>query len=244
VFLNLTSGFMEKGGGGGNIPLAEKKAYYDVAVRGGDIVGFDVYPIYGYNLDDKLYWVRDGVEQLRQFAGPNKPVFACIETSKGSRWVTYDRQKDVLPEHTRAEVWMAIIRGATGIIYFTHAWRPAFTEFAPTEEMQAELRRLNGQITRLAPAILADPARMPVSIGLSGGLECDIMGREFDGSIYVFANNLDMQRRAGTATIRVEGLRAGTRIQVLDETREIVAGNDYFEDYFGPLAVHLYRIMR
>jgi hypothetical protein len=245
ILLNLTSSFMESGGdGGGERTPADRKAYYDVVVEGGDIVSFDVYPIYGWNLDDKLIWVADGVKQLREYAGPKKPVFACIETCKGSRWVSYELQQDVKPEDTRAEVWMAIIRGATGIIYFTHAWQPTFTEFRPDEEMQKELKRLNAQITRLTPAILADPAKEHVSITLSGGLAGDVTARDHDGSLYLFANNLDMQRNSGTATITIEGLKKGTKVEVIDEGREIVAEEGKFTDEFGPIAVHLYRIRK
>jgi hypothetical protein len=244
ILLNLTSSFMVNGGGSGNRPAAERNAYYEVVVNGGDIVSFDVYPIYGWNLEDKLYWVADGVKELRAYAGPAKPVFTCIETSKGSRWITYERQKDVKPEHTRAEVWMAIIRGATGIIYFTHAWHPSFTEFAPTPEMQAELKRLNEQITRLAPAILADPAKEQVSISLAGDLKGEVLAKQYDGFLYLFANNLDMNRKSGLATIQVDGLKKGTKIEVIDEAREIIADEGSFADEFGPLAVHLYRIAR
>jgi len=192
----------------------------------------------------KLIWVADGVKQLREYAGPKKPVFACIETCKGSRWVSYEQQQDVKPEDTRAEVWMAIIRGATGIIYFTHAWQPTFTEFRPDERMQKELKRLNAQITRLTPAILADPAKEHVSITLSGGLAGDVTARDHDGSLYLFANNLDVQRNSGTATITIEGLKKGTKVAVIDEGREIVAEEGKFTDEFGPIAVHLYRIRK
>ena len=247
IFLNLTSAFMEERDGPTDAakgPSADRGAYYETVAGGGDILSFDVYPIYGHNRPDRLVWVADGVSQLRRYAGPAKPVFACIETAKGSRWITYERQLDVKPEHTRAEVWMAVIRGATGIVYFTHAWRPTFTEFAPSEEMRTELKRLNDQITRLAPAILADPAKARVSVSLAGGLAGEVMAKEYEGSLYLFADNLDMKGRGGVATFAVEGLKKGTRVEVLDEGRQIVAGEGTFADEFGPLAVHLYRIPR
>lgn len=238
VFLNLTSAFMAEKGG--NAP--DRKAYYQMVTAGADILCFDVYPIYGYNRPDKLTWVADGVRDLRAYAGPNQPVFAFIETAKGSRWVSYERQLDVRPEHTRAEVWMAIIRGATGVVYFTHAWRPAFTEFAPAEPMRAELKRLNAQITRLAPVILSAPAEERVTVSFAGGLTGEVTARRHAGALYLFANNLDMNGRAGAATFTVEGLRQGARVEVLDESRHLTARDGGFADDFAPLAVHLYRI--
>lgn len=242
VFLNYTGHFMESAPWSKKRSPEERKAYYGAASEGGDILGFDVYPIYGWNREDGLIWVAEGVSDLLKYAGPRKPIFVWIETSKGSRWVTYERQKDVLPEHTRAEVWMAIIRGATGIGYFTHAWRPRFTEFAPTEAMQQELKRLNEQIARLAPAILAEPARQRVEISITDGIRGEILAREHEGHLYLFANNLDMGGRRGRATIRVDGLRKGTKVEVLDEAREISAENGQFTDDFDRLAVHLYRL--
>jgi hypothetical protein len=136
---------------------------------------------------------------------------------------------------------MAIIRGATGIMYFTHAWRPAFNEFEPTEEMRAELKRLNEQITRLTPAITGDEFKGKVAIAFDGDLHGEVMAKQHEGSIYLFANNLDLKWRPGKAQISVEGLKKGTKIEVIDEGREIVAEEGRFGDDFEPLAVHLYR---
>lgn len=242
VFQNLTSAFMESGPDAGKRKREERKAYYGVLAGGADLFGFDIYPIYGWNKDDQLIWVADGVRDLRDVAGPQKPVIAFIETSKGSKWIGYERQKDVKPEHTRAEVWMAIIRGATGIAYFTHAWQPEFTEFRPDEEMQKELKRTNEQIARLAPALLADPAKAKASIAIAGGLVGEVMAKEHEKHLYLFANNLDMARKGGVATIFVEGLKKGAKIEVIDENRQIAAEDGKFTDEFGALAVHLYRV--
>src|SRR6266850_2499639 len=239
VFFNLTSGYMEMGGK----KLAEdRREYYQTVVSGADILSFDYYPIYGWNRPDRLMWVAEGVTQLRQFGGEKRAVMECIETSKGSQWVDYAKQIEVKPMHTRSEVWMAIIRGATGIMYFTHAWRPAFNEFEPTEEMRLELKRLNDQITRLTPAIVANEFKGKVGIAFENDLHGEVMAKEHEGSIYLFANNLDLKWRAGRAEISMEGLKTGTRIEVIDESRQIVAEEGRFGDDFGPLGVHIYRI--
>jgi len=242
IFQNLTSGFMESGPDAKKRTKEERKAYYGVLAAGADLFGFDIYPIYGWNHDQDLIWVADGVRDLRELAGPAKPVIAFIETSKGSKWIGADRQKDVKPVDTRAEVWMAIIRGATGIAYFTHAWVPEFTEFRPDEEMQKELKRTNEQIARFAPVLLSGPSRTKVSISFEGGLPGEVMARDFEGRTHLFANNLDMARKSGTATISAEGLKKGTAIEVIDENRRLVAEDGKFTDEFGPLAVHFYRI--
>jgi hypothetical protein len=108
--------------------------------------------------------------------------------------------------------------------------------------MRAELKRLNGQITRLAPAILADPAPAKIEMTMADGLACHHKATQLDGAVYIFAQNMDIDRRAGTATFRVEGLQAGAAIEVVDEGRTLAAQDGQFTDAFGPLAEHIYRI--
>ncbi|GMV80265.1 MAG: hypothetical protein AMXMBFR7_14490 [Planctomycetota bacterium] len=249
VFLNFTADFMQEFFG----KKPDVQAYYAAAAKSADILCFDIYPIYQQNRDDRLIWVAEGVSDLRTLAGPAKPVWAWIETSKGSKWITYERQKDVTPEITRAEVWMAVIRGATGIGFFTHAWRPSFSEFAPGEAMQAELKRTNEQLARLGPVLLAAQTARKAAVAFDSKQPGEVLLREHDGWVYLFANNLDMQDlgarkddvkatyRGGSATLSVDGLTAGTEIEVVDENRSIQAQAGSFRDDFKPLEVHIYR---
>jgi hypothetical protein len=257
VFMTLTAAFMKSDT---TWDRARKAKMYPALVQACDVVGFDIYPIYGFGTPGRLHDVADGTSELKALAGPHRPIYAWIEANKGSRWMTASRQPDVEPEHTRAEVWMAIIRGATAIGYFTHKWVDAdgtenYSSFAPTEEMQAEMRRLNEQLTRLAPAILADPAKAAVRMSMSDDFACHLKATELDGSLYLFAQNIDLGEgaerlkqfdpispRPGTATIAVGGLKPGTRIEVVDESRTLTSAAGRFTDEFGPLAQHIYRI--
>ncbi|HEX8038194.1 MAG TPA: hypothetical protein VF490_03555, partial [Chryseosolibacter sp.] len=160
LFMTLTGHFTKEQS---TYPEELRRKIYPAYIQGTDVMGFDIYPIYGSGYAAHLDWVGKGVAQLRALAG-DRPVYAWIETSKGSKWMSYDKQPDVLPVHTRNEVWQAIIEGATAIGYFTHAWFPEFREFAPTPEMQKELARLNAQLTRLSPAILAAPSRRRIEM--------------------------------------------------------------------------------
>ena len=253
--MTFTAAFMPQGGG--KYDPATKARLYPAYAKQCDVVGFDTYPIFGIGTPGRLADVAEGVSQLRAIAGPGKPVYAWIETNKGSQWMTLARQPDVLPEHTRFEVWSAIIRGARGIAYFTHRWQPDYQQFAPTGAMQQELKRLNAQVTRLAPAILAEPAKVKIEMTLAGDLKCHLMATEHEGATYVFAQNLDLGNNAeklrqfdpisprpGQAVFTVPGLGAGTRIEVLDEGRTIAAETNRFTDAFGPLGEHVYRIPR
>ncbi len=238
---------------------AMKQKIYPAYAKYGDGIGYDTYPIFGYNRPDHLYRVAMGVTELIALAGPGKAIGCAIETNKGSRWVSQEKQLDVLPKHTRAEVWMAMIRGATEILYFTHSWVPEpYTQFAPTAEMVTELRRLNGQITRLTAPLLARPAKAKIEMRLvvatSGKkLDCHFKATRYKGYTYIFAQNMDMNPgkddrgraainpRTGRALLTVEGLKIGTQVEVLDEDRTIRAVSGGFTDEFEGLAEHVYR---
>jgi hypothetical protein len=223
---------------------ATKDRLYPEFMNSCDVAGYDIYPIFGWNKPEWLYRVADGVSELRALAGPKRPVYAWIETNKGSRWVSADKQLDVTPRDTRAEVWMALIRGATAIGYFTHRWVPDYKQFAPEGEMVAALKRLNDQLTRLATALLADPASTRVEMALTDNLPCHFKATSHDGALWIFAQNTDMQKRTGTATFRVEGLQAGAKVEVVDEGRSLTTGDGAFADQFEGLAEHVYRLAR
>ena len=151
---------------------------------------------------------------------------------------------------------MAIIDGATAVGY------RGFEGFADVKldaAMEAELKRLNEQITRLAPALLAAPAKAKIEMSIAGGLPCHVKATEPDGATYVFAQGLDAAGGQGPdtararvapaakapiakATIKVVGLKAGTTIEVVDEDRSITAEDGQFTDDFSPLAEHVYKI--
>jgi hypothetical protein len=253
LFMTLTGNFTKQES---TFPEEVRNKIYPEYIKNPDVVGFDIYPIYGSGYPAHLNWVGSGVAQLRDFAG-NKPVYTWIETSKGSKWMSYEKQPDVLPIHTRNEVWQAIINGATAIGYFTHAWRPDFKEFAPTEEMQKELARLNEQITKLAPAILANPAKEKIQMTLGDNLLCKFKATKYDGALYIFAENNDLgpeadkakqfdpiHPRTAKAIFVIPGLKAGAQIEVVDENRTITASKGQFEDEFAPLAEHIYKIKK
>jgi len=217
---------------------------YPQYIRATDVVGYDIYPIYGWNKPQWIHLVHEATGRLTELAGP-KPVYAWIETSKGGQWTgPLEKQKEVTPKHIRAEVWMAVCRGATAIGYFTHVWKPSYRQFGVPEENRKALREINNQITRLAPAILGDTPTRKLTIRPEAQVKIDAMAKTHEGQLYVFAVNYD-ERLAGTkATIAVDGLPAGTKVEVIDENRTVIASEGAFTDTFEPLAVHVYRISR
>jgi len=221
----------------------QKRDDYAAYARGGDILTYNVYPIWLHNRPDRIDWVAEAAEDLRTIVGPQKPFFAMIETGKGSKAVPADQQRDVSIDEIRAEVWMALTHGATGIVYFTHQFVPAFSEFAPDAAKQAGIRAINAQITRLAPVLLSGPTERPVVVAFVGGLEASWAAREYGGRLYIFVLNADMGRRGGRVSIAAEGLRPGQSVEVIDEHRTITVERDgSFSDDFGPLGLHIYAV--
>jgi len=240
VFMTLTGYFHPHFG---KWTDAQRHAMYPEYIKATDVVGYDIYPIYGWNKPEWIHLVHEATDMLVKQAG-ERPVYAWIETSRGGQYTgPLERQHDVTPVHIRAEVWMAICRGATAIGYFTHVWKPSYKQFGVPPENRRALREINDQITRLAPAILAARCKGNVSIRAESDVKIDAMARQFDGSVYVFAVNYDQRQAKAAATITVEGLPVGSQIEVIDEARTIRSEAGKFTDTFDPLAVHVYRVV-
>jgi hypothetical protein len=217
-------------------------ARYPKYVKAADVIGYDIYPIYGWNKPQWIHLVHDGTKRLAELAG-DKPIYAWIETSRGGQWTgPLKGQKEVTPTHIRAEVWMAICRGATAIGYFTHVWKPSYNQFGVPAKNRKALAKINAQITRLAPEILAAPPKQPVTLDAADGVKVDVMARATPGGITVFAVNYDERLKQTKVTVKIDKLPAGTEVLVVDENRTITSQAGAFTDSFAPLAVHIYRI--
>ncbi len=217
-------------------------ARYPQYVKAADVVGYDIYPIYGWNKPQWIHLVHDGTKRLAELAG-DKPVYTWIETSRGGQWTgPLKNQKEVTPTHIRAEVWMAICRGATAIGYFTHVWKPSYNQFGVPAKNRKALAEINAQITRLAPEILSAAPKQPVTLQASGDVKVDVMARATPSGMTVFAVNYDERLKQAKAVIKVDGLPAGTKVTVVDENRTVTSQAGSFTDNFAPLTVHIYRV--
>lgn len=238
IFMTLTASFMPVFS---KWPEEKREPMYRAYIEGTDAVGFDIYPLYGWGRADWIDRVSDGAAQLRELAG-NRLTYQWIETSKGGQWVGEKNQIDVTPRHIRAEVWMAVCQGATAIGYFTHIWKPAYSQFGVPPENVAAMKQLNDQITRLSPVLLTADSKREVRITLAGDLKAAVLAKEHNGALYLFCVNCDPHDKGGLATLSLAGLKAGTEIEVVDEGRKLTAAEGSFTDDFSPLAVHIYKI--
>jgi hypothetical protein len=216
----------------------QAKALYPQFVGSADVYGIDIYPIYGWNQPAKISQVARSTEELRKLVGPHKPVYQWIETFEGNFG---EKSKPVSGREIRNEVYQALASGCTAIGYFTHRVKPTFSEFGVPPENQAAIRVINAEITALAPALLGADASSQPTLEIAGGLSA-LCHAESDGKIVtLIALNMDGKDQGGAGTLKLPGLKDGTKITVYGENRSLTSGVGQWQDQFDPLAVHIYQ---
>jgi hypothetical protein len=212
---------------------------YPEYVKGGDIVSFDIYPVTSsYDaVKGNLWYVPYGVGRLVSWAGPSRAAWNCIECTR------IQSENRPTPAQVRSEVWMSLIHGSKGIIYFVHEWVPKFDERAllNNPEMLAAVTALNAQIRELAPVLNSPTLESAATVRSSNpAVPVDVMMKIYGGCGYLFASAM----REGTtrASFSVIGASGGATVEVIGENRTIAVAGGTFEDDFDSYGVHLYRI--
>ena len=219
---------------------------YRKYLEGCDIASFDIYPVVQVGLRDGENWfwlVARGVDRLRHWGDDRKLVWNCVECTHVDR-----PDKKITPLQMKGEVWMSIIHGSKGIIYFVHQFQPSFIEagLLADQEMTAQVKAVNQQILALAPVLnsptLEDAAGAASS---SPNVPVDIMVKREGNALYIFA--VAMRIEATHATFRVEEMRGREApkdgmAEVIGEGRSLPVRNGDFGDDFAPYDVHIYRV--
>ena len=238
VLLNLGQGVAWDGYIGRGVRTNHPEDYPEY-LEGCDIASFDIYPACHEKeaIAGNLWYVPQGVDRLQEWTDGKKPVWCCIETTRISN---PDHTPD--PKDVRAEVWMAIIHGARGLIYFCHQFEPRFIEAGLLADpaIAQEVAALNRQIETLSPVLqspeISDLAKVEST---NEAVPVDIAVRQLDGVSYVFA--VAMRDGETTAKFTLPDL-GNARIEVLGENRSLDAPSGVWEDHFDGYQVHLYRI--
>ena len=214
---------------------------YAEYVKGCDIASFDIYPLSHEKPKDAIYGkaevVAFGVDRLRKWAGPERPVWNCIECTRIGN-------PDYMPKPhmVRNQVWMSLVHGSQGLVYFVHQFKPTPVEAGIflDKEMTSAVGEINYQIQSLASMLnsptLNDLAEVKSS---EADASIDTMVKREGKTLYVFA--VSMRNKASKATVTLkQGKFAGA--EVLGESRTIRISGNTFSDNFTPYAVHLYKI--
>lgn len=250
VLLNLGQGVAWDGWYGRGVRTRHPEDYPQY-VQGGDIVSFDIYPVVHDKpaVTGKLWYVPYGVKRLAGWAGQQRIVWNCIECTRIS-----NTKAKPTPKQVKAEVWMSIVHGSKGLVYFSHQFKPNFIEagLLADDEMARAVGAVNRQIQELAAvinspalpeavAVTATPARVSQEMtSLLGSPAIAVSARKHRGATYLFAVRMEAEPAKGA--FQVPGLADGATIEVLGESRTLKSAASRFEDSFAGWAVHLYRI--
>jgi len=230
---------------------------YPLYAQGSDIVSYDVYPVANLkyrevlpdgsartgrrdNGADHLALVAVGVDRLREWTGGNKPVWNVLECTA----ISHPKGHKVTPHQVRAEVWMSLIHGSTGLCWFVHDFREGHRNAAALladEEMAAAVAANNELVLSLAP-VLNSPTVEGVAEVASSNPEVpiDIMVKQLGGATYIFAAG--MRNAATQGAFSVKGAGRDAIVEVIGEDRIIEPIDGEFTDEFAAYDVHLYKI--
>ena len=238
VILNLGQGVAWDGWHGRGVRTNHPEDYPEY-IKGCDIASFDIYPAVHSKPEvaGNLWFVAKGVERLTKWAGGKKVVWNCIECTRIS-----NPEKKATPHQVKCEVWMSIIHGSMGLIYFVHEWEPKFDESALLHDagMLSAVTAINRQITELAPVLNSPTIEDAASVSSSNKpIPVAMMVKKHDGATYLFAAG--MRNDKTTATFTLKNAQGVKNVEVIGENRTIAINDGVFKDDFKAWDVHLYK---
>lgn len=238
ILLNLGQGVAWDGWHGRGVRTNHPEDYLEY-VKGCDIASFDIYPA----VHDKpavagnLWYVARGVERLKQWA-EGRPVWNCIECTRIG-----NKERKATPEQVRCEVWMSIVHGSMGLIYFVHEWEPKFNEAALLSDapMCEAVTRINHRIAALAPVLNSPTIAQGATVRPENAdVPIATMVKKHGGATYLFA--VAMRSTPTRAHLAIASLSGRHAVEVLDEDRTLESADGAFADDFKAWDVHLYRV--
>jgi len=215
---------------------------YETYVKGGDIVSFDVYPIAGLEKPDPenyLWYVPKGVDRLNKWMAGKGQAWNCIECTR------IDRDRKATPAQVRSEVWMSLIHGSKGLIYFVHQFKPTFDEHALLDdpEMLTAVTTLNKQIVSLSAVLTSPSINGAVTVASSSpDVPIDIMTKKVGNTTYIFA--VSMRNAPTRAHFSMTKAPRQSKAEKLWENKTIPIVDGSFDEAFKPYEVHAYMITR
>lgn len=210
---------------------------YPEYIKGSDIVSYDSYPI---NVHKPLWYVAKGMDELRAWANYRKPVYEAVETTA----IATNAGKPS-PDQVKSEVWMLIVHGGMGIIYFCHIITPQLDPAGMLHDpaMSAMVGSIDRQISSLTPVLNTPSVANGVRVSSSNGnTPVDVMLKRWQGATYLFT----VAARAGgptSASFTLRDFASHSTAEVLDENRQIEITHGRFRDDFTQeYGVHIYRM--
>jgi len=243
VYLNLGQGaahinYVGRGTCRGNVDTY--KVSENGYLKGCDMASFDIYPVNNWDEETSgnLWYVAEGIKNLREWSDDTKPVWCWIETTK-----IHDKSpRKPTPQEVKSEIWMALIHGASGYGFFCHSFTknppPDESAFLKDKEMLSVVKEVNMQVHSLARVLNSPSTKGYATVeSSSNSVPVEIMTKKQGRSNYIFA----VAMRPGSCKANFS-VKKGRTVEVLGENRTIKIKNGKFSDTFSDYSVHLYKI--
>ncbi|MBN2581876.1 MAG: hypothetical protein JXL80_02335 [Planctomycetes bacterium] len=209
--------------------------YYEF-MKCADVVCYDVYPVSTHpDGENRLHLVARGVERLRRFAGPDKPVWIWLECTRLNGNASDIGNRAPLPHELRAEVWMSILYGASGIGYFPHQFTPyKGGPSAIPDDIKAEMKLTNRLLHAAAPILrTGKPSRLQVDAE-SGQVTCGAW--QTGDTLLVAAVNM----RNEPAKVTIHLPESAKELNVVGQNYKVKPSGGLLAQEFKPYEVRLY----
>jgi hypothetical protein len=211
-------------------------AYYGIAGKEAGILSFDIYPVSVVTepqVKGKLEYVARGVTKLANLASKRQSVWTVVETT------AIEAQGRVSPAQLKSTVWMSLIHGAKGIVYFVHEFKPVFREDAifRYDEIVDEVKRTNNLIALMAPVLNSPDVIGRVTIQATAPVAA--MVKQYNNVLYIFA--AATTSAPARSRISIAGINRA-QADVVEENRSAPISQGVMEEAFTGYGVHIYAI--
>lgn len=223
-----------------------------------DVIACDVYPVISRDIDaDKTYaimpngkqtdlanqtisCVGEYVDKLRKTANGKQATWLVAQ---GFAWDNEQNPKNPLYptyQEMRFMAYNAIMHGVDGILYWgAHSMPQPSEHWSNLKKVTRELADLSDII--LAPSIESNISMDYEEMGFSIDRGIEIMLKDYEGAIYMFAANTTI----GPAKVTFSDMPFSKgSLAVLSEGRNLDVSESSFQDTFAPYDVHIYRFSK
>jgi len=204
-----------------------------------DILGSHSYPI----PSDSIKKVAEAVETAKLAVQNAKPVWIGIQSHNLEHYGLVDNGRYPTPEEEKAMVYLALVHGAKGILYYSYGDMRAWPNWAEeSNELWNSIKTINSEINELSPILLSGDVEQDVNVSpaLQNGEGIHALLKKYEDEWYLLTVN--SENRDIEATFTVPTNWPQKLISVYKEDRTIQIANNQFTDTFAGYEVHVYKI--
>lgn len=208
--------------------LGKHRYKYREAEDSSDFISFDYYPWPLSPTERPMGKLLAYLDECHQWASRlNKPLFSYVGLND---FATPNLIRLPRPVELRALVFLNLIEGVRGLLYFTGA--PA------SQLLYTEMAKINRQVVELRPVFFA-PAR-GIKLKINTEMVKAFIGK-INNRIFLVAVNYGDKDLSVSFALGTKKLFS-PKVKVLFENRQIKQNNNVIKDNFGAYEVHVYEL--